>query len=87
MSVLTRLIFMILISNPQSHFSGTPPELEKTDDSFKRVFKGYKEIHVPKSFAADEKELLISDIPEWAQAAFKGAENSTEHISCCVHDG
>ncbi|CAG8581624.1 7898_t:CDS:2 [Paraglomus occultum] len=48
------------------------------DGSFKRLFKGYEEIHVPapkpKPFAADEKELLITDMPEWAQAAFKGAE-------------
>ncbi|CAG8675083.1 6955_t:CDS:2 [Cetraspora pellucida] len=47
------------------------------DGSFKRSMKGYEEIHVPaprpKPFADDEKLFSISELPEWTQAAFKGA--------------
>lgn len=48
------------------------------DGSFKRSKKGYEEIHVPppKQKPLEANELVpITDLPFWAQAAFKGATN------------
>ena len=46
--------------------------------SFKHPFKGYEEIHIPalkpKPIDPDEKLVRISEIPEWAQPAFKGMQ-------------
>jgi pre-mRNA-splicing helicase BRR2 len=44
------------------------------EGSFKRAKKGYEEVHVPapKPIPVKQGELVkISDLPEWAQAAFK----------------
>ncbi|XP_051139813.1 DExH-box ATP-dependent RNA helicase DExH12-like [Andrographis paniculata] len=44
--------------------------------SYRNHRKGYEEVHVPALkptvLAADEKLVKISDLPEWAQPAFKG---------------
>lgn len=49
------------------------------DGSFKRSKKGYEEIHVPspkpQAFAADEKLVPISEMPEWTREAFPGAKS------------
>ncbi|KAL1920366.1 uncharacterized protein VTP21DRAFT_743 [Calcarisporiella thermophila] len=49
------------------------------DGSFKRKAKSYEEIIVPapkpKPLGADEKRVPITDLPEWAQAAFKNSES------------
>ncbi|PWA74480.1 U5 small nuclear ribonucleoprotein helicase [Artemisia annua] len=46
------------------------------DGSCSNHKKGYEEVHVPvlkpKPLAADEKLVLIKDMPSWAQPAFKG---------------
>ena len=45
------------------------------EGSFKRSKKGYEEIHVPapkKQSAQPSERVLISSLPEWAQAAFPG---------------
>ena len=46
------------------------------EGSYRRPSKGYEEIHVPalkpKAFDPNEKLVKISDMPEWAQPAFKG---------------
>jgi pre-mRNA-splicing helicase BRR2 len=49
-------------------------------DSWKRDHKGYQEIYVPAPKAADEKQasitkIRISDMPSWAQPAFKGYDS------------
>ncbi|KAI8053078.1 Sec63 Brl domain-containing protein [Syncephalis plumigaleata] len=48
------------------------------EGSFKRLKKGYEEIHVPalkaKPMAADERLVPIKELPEWAQIAFKNAD-------------
>ncbi len=40
--------------------------------------QGYEEVHVPalkpKEFAAGEKLMPVSDLPSWAQPAFKGMQ-------------
>ena len=48
------------------------------EGSFKRSKKGYEEIHVPppKSKEIKAGDLVpITDLPEWARPAFKGAQN------------
>jgi pre-mRNA-splicing helicase BRR2 len=48
------------------------------EGSFKRLKKGYEEIHVPalkaKPMASDERLIPIEELPNWAQIAFKNAE-------------
>ncbi|RKP06269.1 hypothetical protein THASP1DRAFT_18681 [Thamnocephalis sphaerospora] len=48
------------------------------EGSFKRVKKGYEEIHVPapkaKPFSANERLVPIADMPEWARVAFAGTK-------------
>ena len=49
---------------------------ELPDGSYRHSSKGYEEIHVPalkpKPFDPNEKLIKISDMPDWAQPAFKG---------------
>ncbi|DBA74615.1 TPA: DExH-box ATP-dependent RNA helicase DExH12 [Trebouxia sp. C0005] len=46
--------------------------------SYRAAHKGYEEVHVPalkpKEFAAGEKLMPVSDLPSWAQPAFKGMQ-------------
>ncbi|XP_043809314.1 LOW QUALITY PROTEIN: DExH-box ATP-dependent RNA helicase DExH12-like [Manihot esculenta] len=46
--------------------------------SYRHQSKGYEEVHVPalkpKPVAPDEKLVKISDMPDWAQPAFKGMQ-------------
>lgn len=46
--------------------------------SYRHQSKGYEEVHVPalkpKPIAPDEKLVKISDMPDWAQPAFKGMQ-------------
>jgi pre-mRNA-splicing helicase BRR2 len=47
--------------------------------SYRTVHKGYEEVHVPalkaKPFAKGEKLKEIKELPEWAQAGFKGMKS------------
>ncbi|KAF5455565.1 hypothetical protein F2P56_025126 [Juglans regia] len=51
-------------------------KIELPDGSYRHSSKGYEEIHVPalkpKPFDPKEKLVKISDMPDWAQPAFKG---------------
>ncbi|XP_062161026.1 DExH-box ATP-dependent RNA helicase DExH12-like [Alnus glutinosa] len=51
-------------------------KIELPDGSYRHSSKGYEEIHVPalkpKPFDPSEKLIKISDMPDWAQPAFKG---------------
>lgn len=50
--------------------------VELPDKSWRAQKKGYEEVHIPalkaKPFAPGEVEVPIGELPEWAQAAFKG---------------
>eukprot|EP01027_Heterolobosea_sp_BB2_P011038 GEZU01016104.1.p1 GENE.GEZU01016104.1~~GEZU01016104.1.p1 ORF type:complete len:2151 (-),score=711.87 GEZU01016104.1:145-6597(-) len=49
------------------------------EGTFRTSKKGYEEVHVPAlknpPMGTDEKLVKISDLPQWAQAAFKGMTN------------
>ncbi|KAE8057467.1 hypothetical protein FH972_014157 [Carpinus fangiana] len=51
-------------------------KIELPDGSYRHSSKGYEEIHVPalkpKPLDPNEKLIKISDMPDWAQPAFKG---------------
>ncbi|XP_034244319.1 putative U5 small nuclear ribonucleoprotein 200 kDa helicase isoform X1 [Thrips palmi] len=57
-----------------SHFMSSK-RCQLPDGSFRKQRKGYEEVHVPalkpKPFAADEVLVPISNLPRYAQAAFK----------------
>jgi pre-mRNA-splicing helicase BRR2 len=74
------------------------------DNSWRAMKKGYEEVHVPavsSIIPKDEKLVLISELPEWTHAAFKGMDKlnrvqsklapvaleSSENILLCAPTG
>jgi pre-mRNA-splicing helicase BRR2 len=61
--------------------------VELPKDSWRSQKKGYEEVHVPalkaKPYGDTERDLPITDMPEWAQAAFKGMP-TLNRVQVCV---
>ncbi|XP_008218414.1 PREDICTED: DExH-box ATP-dependent RNA helicase DExH12-like [Prunus mume] len=59
------------------------------DGSYRHPSKGYEEIHVPalkpRPFDPDERLVKISDMPEWAQPAFRGM-NQLNRVQSRVYE-
>jgi pre-mRNA-splicing helicase BRR2 len=64
----------------------TNPKVRLPEGTTKRTFKGYEEIHVPPPKKRDDpsdKNIPISDMPEWARVPF-GTTNSLNKIQSKV---
>ncbi|SPO00855.1 related to ATP dependent RNA helicase [Cephalotrichum gorgonifer] len=62
------------------------PTVKLPEGSTKRTFKGYEEIHIPqpkKRVVPKESLVPITDLPEWAQAPFGGAESLNQLQTQC----
>lgn len=64
----------------------TNPKVKLPEGSTKRTFKGYEEIHVPaprKRNAPDDREIPVSELPEWARVPFPAAGKLNKVQSKC----
>lgn len=64
----------------------TNPKVKLPEGSTKRTFKGYEEIHVPppkKRNEPDDREIPVSELPEWAREPFPAAGKLNKVQSKC----
>ena len=64
----------------------TNPKVKLPEGSIKRTFKGYEEIHVPpprKRNDLTDRDIPITEIPEWAQVPFSSAKSLNKIQSQC----
>ena len=64
----------------------TNPKVKLPEGSTKRTFKGYEEIHVPapkKRNEPGDRDIPITEMPEWARVPFKSATKLNKIQSQC----
>lgn len=64
----------------------TNPKVRLPEGSTKRTFKGYEEIHVPppkKRNEPSDRDIPITEMPEWARVPFKSATKLNKIQSKC----